>query len=159
MRNKWFIFSMVAVIGVVGCSKEEETAAVSSGVEQSQLSTTAPVAAGTQATPDKGSQTNVQPQEQLPASTAMPQSQAPDVQTSPVVTITNEAQKSPVQPTPAQSASDLQNASSTLPVEQGSVPAASTPVEVSGGNLTPPSAASAPISQTQEPVVVEQPKQ
>lgn len=73
MRDKLLIISVVAVLGIMGCSKEEETAAISPDVGQAQPSVaqvaTAPVAA-----PTSGPATAVAP---ASAANAMPMVAAP----------------------------------------------------------------------------------
>lgn len=161
MRNKLLILSIVAVIGVVGCSKEEEKAVVAPSVEQSQPNAsapsgqTAPAVNGAQAIPVQDGQANVQSQEQSSTNAAVPQSPASGAQTSPVVTVTNNA--------PAQAAP----VSGNLPAGQVQAPAVQKPVEASDVNLTPQPAASAPINQpastsvkaSDAPAVVEPVKQ
>ncbi len=70
MRNKLLVISIMAIIGITGCSKEEETAAISPGVEKVQPAAAvapeaqpAPVAEKIveQTAPAVGSQPSVEP--------------------------------------------------------------------------------------------------
>ena len=98
MRNKLLIISVVAVLGITGCSKEEETAAISPDVEQAQ-SSVAQTAAAPTAAPASEPTAVVAP---APATNAMPMAVAP--------TSTN------AQAMPATSQSGQANAQSQEPV-------------------------------------------
>ncbi len=75
MRNKLLIVSVVAMLGLVGCNKEEEAAAISPGVEKAQsgvteATTPASVPVATEAQVPTNVETNTMPTASVPSSVA-----------------------------------------------------------------------------------------